>query len=120
MKKFQDLKFVTKEVRKDLQVKRAEELFDNGYGISVIEYTYEDGVKYEVGILEHQSFKSISVKLSNNFGGPLIPRLLPDGVTRKLIEVQEYLNHGTSNRENEERTKRQNQYSGDETPTYHF
>lgn len=119
MKTFNDLIFKSISLRKGQVLKRAEVLFENGLGASVIEYTYDDGIKFEVGVLEHKNFESKTVKLSNLYGGPLIPRLSKEGVTLKLIEIQEYLNHGT-NRKEQDRPKRPIKQSGDENTSYHF
>jgi len=108
---FQKLKFGNH------SLERAEEYFDNGFGVSVIQFPND--TTYEIGILEHQNGVMKTVKFSTMFDGPLIPKLNKKGVTLKLIEIQEYLNYGL-NRENENGSERKIKQSGDETTAYNF
>ncbi len=112
---FKDLKFVTT-LRQNAKIKRAENFYDNHYGTSVIEYKYDEGIRYDVGILTR---KNGEIVMGTMFDGPIIEKLTKEQVTKKLKEVQEYLNHGT-NRKIQDGSERKIEQSSDENTAYSF
>lgn len=99
-----------------MEIKRAQLLFENTYGVSVIEDIYPEGIRYEIGVLRH-NFTDGSVSLTTEFkGNALISRLTQDTLLRTINKIKE-LPNGT-NRQKQNGSERQNKQSSNETTTY--
>lgn len=88
MKTFKDLVFVDEVMYSDKVWSRSYMIFDNGYGVSVIQGPHSYGGQrglYELAVLGRDGFITYETPITSD----VIGFLKPEDVTKHMIEIQQ-------------------------------
>lgn len=88
MKTFNDLVFVDEAMYDDKVWSRSYMMFDNGYGVSVVQGPHSYGGQkglYELAVLDTDGFITYQTPVTSD----VIGFLKPEDVTKHMIEIQE-------------------------------